>query len=284
MMTRWRVGIFGLALLLLSALLPAQAINPILARRVLGSQNRINPVTQSSLQVYLRSDTLAGADGSNVASWADLSGNARDAANANAAQQPILRRTGSHVSPSGLPMVEFDGDDDWLADGLPAAGNVLTADGITIYAYFKQISLTNSSATDRQQLFDCGAGGGGVVLELIADGGGVGVADDLVGCNTGFAVDSFGATTLGYQVLVYEFIPPSGSTAEYKVYRNNTQIGVTETDWRVTDLRDGYSFGNVIALNSGWRGAMGALAVYNVRHTPTTREGIVNYLLATYGS
>jgi hypothetical protein len=67
--------------------------------------------------------------------------------------------------------------------------------------------------------------------------------------------------------------------AEYKVYRNNVQIGVTETDWQWTDIRDGYGFGNTIALNTGARIAMGSVGIYNTVFPSQIRTGIGNYIV-----
>lgn len=241
--------------------------------------------TVDNVQLWLRSTLLADLDGAAVASFTEQS-NARHATNANAAQRPIMRRSGSHVSPNGSPMVEFDGNDDWLSNGLPGAGVIpVDSTGLMIYCYFKQISLVNSSGFDHQQLFDCGHSGG--ILELVAvtsTDNGIGWAADLIGTRTATATDTFGAASTGYHLLTWEFIPPAGAGASYKVYRNNVQIGVTETNWQFTDIRLGYGFGNTIALNTGWRGAMGDLFVVSEQHDALMRTQVSESILAHYES
>jgi len=262
----------------------ALATNPVGTRKTQGGRNVINPLTQSPV-VFLRSDTLAGSDGSSVTTWPDSSGNGYDATQATAGSKPVLRRTGANISTSGKPLVEFDGNDDWLANAtLPGAGVLSTANGATFYFYFNQISLTNSSAFDLQQLFDCGAGAS--ILELVADTStdvGVGWPDDFIGTNTSTVRDLFGAAQTGCQVLTFEFVGPPAAGATYRAYRNGVQIGVDETNWQFTDIRGGYGLGNTGALNTGWRGAMGALLIYNTQHSAKTRQGIINYLTSTFG-
>ena len=239
--------------------------------------------TVNNTQLRLFSTALADVDGAGVASFTELS-NARHATQATAGRRPIMRRTGDHISPNGSPMVEFDGNDDWLSGVLPGAGEIpVSVTGLMIYCYYKQISLTNSSAFDQQQLFDCGTSGG--VLEVVANtstDNGLGWAADRVGCLTGTATDTFGASQLGYQLLTLEFIPPAGAGASYKAYRNGVQIGVTETNWQMTDIRVGYGFGNVLALNCGARIAMGALQVVSERHDAIYRGQVEASILARY--
>jgi hypothetical protein len=160
----------------------------------------------------------------------------------------------------------------------------VNATGLTFYFYYNQISLTNSSAFDHQQLFDCGVSNG--LAEVAANtstDSGRGWAADQIGTVTPTTTLTYGAAQTGYQILTVEFIPPASISAEQKVYRNNVQIGVTQTNWQFTDIRGGYGFGNTGNLNTGWRGAMGALLIYPAQHSARTRQGIVNYLRGVFG-
>jgi hypothetical protein len=235
-------------------------------------------------QILLMSTTLTDLDGVGVQMWPDIAGGF-DATQATAGRRPIMRRTGANITPNSSPSVEFDGNDDWLANAtLPGAGVISTNAGLMVYAYFKQISLTNSSAFDLQQLFDCGTSNG--VLELVADSSvdvGVGWPDDEVGMNTSTVRRLFGAAVTGWQLLTFEFIGPPAAGASIKVYRNNVQIGTTQTNWQFTDIRAGYGFGNTIGINTGWRGAMAHLQVVNTQHDAATRTQIYNSILNTYG-
>lgn len=70
-----------------------------------------SPKEISGLQLWLDASTINQADGTAVASWSDLSGNAYDAAQATTASQPTYK---TNIQ-NGLGVVRFDGVDDFLS-------------------------------------------------------------------------------------------------------------------------------------------------------------------------
>ncbi len=72
-------------------------------------------VSYGNLDVWLRADSGLTLAGSNVATWADQSGNARDATEAT--NRPLYEATGA----AGRPCVTFDGTNDKLTGTTPTA-------------------------------------------------------------------------------------------------------------------------------------------------------------------
>lgn len=86
----------------------AVATQGVYARKPISTQNAVDPSTLSGVAYRFRADDLTGADGSQVGTWPDTSGNSRDAAQATGSKQPILVRNAA----SGHAVVRFDGADD----------------------------------------------------------------------------------------------------------------------------------------------------------------------------
>lgn len=92
-----------------------------------------NPKEISGLQLWLDASTINQVDGTAVTSWADLSGNAYDAAQATTASQPTYK---TNIQ-NGLGVVRFDGVDDFLSlsTGLGMLNNVAGATVIVVGRY-----------------------------------------------------------------------------------------------------------------------------------------------------
>ena len=68
------------------------------------------PTQLTSLGLWLDAAQVTGAaDGAAIPTWQDRSGNGRDATQGTVAKQPIYRSTGALVTPSGRPVLQFDG-------------------------------------------------------------------------------------------------------------------------------------------------------------------------------
>ena len=211
--SKWR-GLFlrGLLVLLLAAPLePSLATNPVVARRTLGGRNVINPLTQSGLQVYLNSTTVAGAANSALATWPDLSGNARDATQSTAGQRPIIR---DGVSPNGSRMIEFVDANDVMGGTLPGAGTISIAGGMTIYVYCNETSLTTGGFNHQAVAQALSSASPVELITRSSSSIGVGLPDQEYACNTSAAFKTFGAgTVLGAQILTVVWEPPAGASA-----------------------------------------------------------------------
>jgi hypothetical protein len=70
------------------------------------------PLGVSGLNLWLAADQISGKnDGDALATWADLSGNGNDVAQATGAEQPLYK---TNIQ-NGLPAVRFDGSNDDMA-------------------------------------------------------------------------------------------------------------------------------------------------------------------------
>lgn len=109
------------------------------------------PSDIAGLKLWLKADAITGlADGASVATWADSSGNGNDATQSTAGSQPLYK-TGSV---NGLPVVRFDGADDWMSTPSIAAITdwtvfVVAKNALTTNAFFLSAGGdTNSLITD----------------------------------------------------------------------------------------------------------------------------------------
>ena len=84
-----------------------------------------------------------------VKTWYDQSGNANNATQTTAANQPQIVSGGSVITENGKPSIDFDGSD----DGLQTGGNPFNETESTLIAVLKQNAIT----TDYKRLFCIGA-------------------------------------------------------------------------------------------------------------------------------
>ncbi len=237
----------------------------------------LDPAILASLELYLRGDQAQGANGAVCATWLDLSGNARDATQATAANKPI-NRDGQSANLLRR-MVEFDGSNDYMAGTFPFGPGISITNGITIYVYCNETALT-TGGFNTQQVFDCGNSVS--AFELVTRTSstiGVGWPDQEYGTATGNVRDSYGATVLGNQMLTFVCYPPASATAEIKLWKNGTQMGVTQANWQANDIRSGYTVGNSGSANVGFDGYIGAVLVYSEAHNNATRSAVENWLI-----
>jgi hypothetical protein len=236
----------------------------------------LDPTVSAYLQLYLRSDQITASDGTAISAWPDISGNARDAAQATAANQPIIRYS---TSVNGKRMVEFDGNNDLMQGTFPFGPGIDITNGVSIYIYCNETALT-TGGFNAQNIFGCGNSASAFELYTRTSVAlGVGYPDQEYGSNSGNVRDSFGATALGAQMLTLQFLPPASATAEIKLWKNGVQLGVTQANWQATDIRSGYSVGNGGGANEGFDGYIGAVLVYNYAHSAATRAAIENWLI-----
>ena len=238
----------------------------------------IDPLTLSPV-LYLRSDQVTGTDGSAVATWNDISGNAFHATQGTANMKPILRLTGSDISPNGTRMIDFVDSNDNMQGTLPFGPGIDITNGITIYIYCKELSTTAGGAFSSQEIFSVANSVSAFeILTRTSTLLGVGLPDQEYGTNSGNVWDSYGATVLGYQTLTAVFYPPASATAQFKLFKNGTQLGSTQTNWQAIDLRTGYTVGNGGSQNIAFRGTIGTVIVFAEAHDETTRLGVEDFI------
>lgn len=88
-----------------------------------------NPATLAGIKLWLKADAITGlTDGQAVSSWIDSSGNGFNATQGNGSYQPIYK---TNIK-NGLPVVRFDGNDDFLATVNGAISDITNE--ITVFA------------------------------------------------------------------------------------------------------------------------------------------------------
>lgn len=98
------------------------------------------PASIAGLDLWLDASQLGLADGASVATFTDLSGNGRDLTQATSSARPTFRSSGSVVTqPNGLPVVHFDGVDDFLANTAYSVASV-PAGGTTVLVVTRSLS------------------------------------------------------------------------------------------------------------------------------------------------
>lgn len=109
--------------------------------------------------LLLDADSVAGADGDAVGSWADDSGNDVDFSQSNASYKPVLKKSANGIN--GHNVIRFDGSNDILSivSG-KVLSDIITASADNCFFVFKLVAVTTSDATMYNN--DC----------LIADDGG----------------------------------------------------------------------------------------------------------------
>jgi lysophospholipase L1-like esterase len=125
-----------------------------------------SPGSLGGLLGQFEARSLALTDGASVASFTDLSGNARHIVQATGGLQPTFRATGG---PNGTPTVQF-ASGNWMA----SASFSVVAQPLTLYL------VANVTGTGSQHLFDAGVAGTNrcdvflntTAVELYAGGGG----------------------------------------------------------------------------------------------------------------
>ncbi len=171
-----------------------------------------DPSTIANLELWLHGRSVAVGDGNPVTTWADSSGNARDAG-AIGASRPTLRSTGG---PNSQPCLEFDGSDDSMT--LPDF-----ATGFTAGHLFIVVKIDN----------DPPASGGvaGCPLRVSTSGGDA----SFYPFTDGVVYENWGSTTRKTVANptpslaawhVYEIVSKASS---WKAFINGTQIGSTDT-------------------------------------------------------
>lgn len=149
-------------------------------KSVVATSGGFDPSQLSGLQLWLKADAGVTLDGSGkVQTWADQSGNGRDAAQANSAVRPSYTAGGIN----GKSSLVFSG-----TETITGTGSLMTG-GVTVFVVAKY-----NSATGRQALFNLGNTGGSNYDQYFAieqnTYGTIGDRLGLYSCNN--AIDSSG--------------------------------------------------------------------------------------------
>lgn len=200
-------------------------------------------------------------NGSNVSQWNDKSGNANNAVQATASQQPAFSSTGFNSKPA----VVFDGSNDTMAISTGTLGS-----NISVFA----VAKGNTMASYRR-LFHAGAGGADAFLLFgSVDNNFATFFGDGTNWND-LDVNSPSVSVLSNNIL--EVVnPTSGSNATPYVNgtAQNTKVGTmgTTTGGRLGD-----------GVSQCWDGPLAELVVVNSGVSTTVRQQIEGYLAWKWG-
>lgn len=244
-----------------------------------GSPTMLDPLTLSNLQLHLWSEDVTGTHGASASTLPDRSPHGRHATQATGARQPLIN---DGASPAGVRMLLFDGVDDLMQGPLPGAPGINISAGLTVYVYCEEQALT-TPVWNTQELFYCGNSVS--IFELVtrtSSSLGVGWPDQQYGVNSGNARAAHGATQLGFQTLTLVFEPPAGATANWRLYRDQTQQGAAGVNWQATAIRNDYGVGNSPGANVGFKGLVGSVTLFSEAHGLATRQGVRAFLLDAF--
>jgi hypothetical protein len=105
------------------------------------------PQTVAGLRLWLAADKIGGlSGGAAVATWADASGRANDATQPTGANQPTYQT----AVINGLPVVRFDGSNDWM--NLATTDLLAATNAIGAISFFAVAKLSATAATTNDYL------------------------------------------------------------------------------------------------------------------------------------
>lgn len=245
-----------------------------------GEVDQIDPVSLAGLELYLRSDQVAGTDGSSVSAWPDISGNGRDGAQGTAGFRPILRKSGANISPNGKALVEFDGSDDQITGTFPAAGVIANTNGYTVYAYVKEGALS-TGGFNCQHVFTSNSFS---LLSRTSTGDGY-PADQQYGMEGNTTGDhrGYGATALGYQTICARWSSPPGAVTSgtMDLFVDGAQQGVGQQKWN-GGMDTTYRVSANSSNNCAFSGPVGAVLLFSGTHSDQTVRGVSAFLKAFF--
>ncbi len=247
-----------------------------------GFGSPIDPALLPNREVDLWATTAAatGNEGDLLASWADISGNARNASGV-AGQRPTLRKT-TNLSPSGQPVVEFNAHIQEMTGVLPAIGLDRGA-GFTVYTFFRINTAETAEAFFAAYLFGSPFAN---FSELFARGSaGFGYPrNDTYGMGTVQAgqqhISSSVVETTGWHSLIQVMSPPRGAGGSMSLYLDgNLILGPIAWD---TNFNTGYNVGGTSG-NAGLLGGLGRAVLFSEAHSDFTRAGVRAWGRGFYG-
>jgi hypothetical protein len=216
---------------------------------------------------------LSFADGAAVDTWTDNSGNARHVTQATAGLRPLYR---TNIL-NGLPVVEFDGSDDFLgrADtGFPTAA--LTVMGVM------RCTITLPANTSRAvAMWGAGSGAGQGIVYMFSNSGALvqayAVSARAISFGTNNQVNLWGVFTLTRST-------PSAGNATYNLWVNGAS-NATQVMAAATTLGNEFRLGagNSLLANAFFPGRLARLLVWSTELTVGNRQLAERALGGRYG-
>jgi len=227
-------------------------------------------------ELWLRADDLSLANGANVTSWADASGNGLTAVSSGiAAEEPIFVTNSVNTS---LPSISFDGVDDFLNLGTPASLNLIP--GTDSWSFF--IVYNVSDPLEQGTFFAKATSTGGTrqYQYTIDDSGGTSRFTSFIG----------GSSVIGSITSTEAWFVSShtNNTTNRDSWTNegdnfaNPTIGAGQV--QTAEVLIGARRGAGPTTGTGFllEGSIAEIAMYDVEATAAQRIIVTNYLAAKY--
>jgi hypothetical protein len=250
------------------------AMNPRLLRPLASG---FSPKSISGLELWLDASNSASItlNGSNVSEWADLSGNARHATMATAANQPLYLPTGIN----GKGAVSFTGSSQQAMHG--AFSKTLT--GMTVFVLFRYANLTNTGNNRFFAMIVSGEtvdfGGTNHLSPLLRNGGG-GTNQVAAYGGGNIAVTS----TPAYDTPLLWSLVANGTTVSGRINNgaatvDNRTFNTTYSRFALSSLRDNLN----LSFDVYMTGYLSEIIVYNSALSDARRVQVAQYLSKKWG-
>lgn len=227
-----------------------------------GGGGGFTPSQLAGLQLWLKADAITGlADGAAIGTWADSSGNGRNATQGTAGAQPTYK-TGIINS---LPVARFDG-----GDSLARTSAQLWATSMTMIAVWQQ-----TDASVEPEVFSNAVG---ITVDSYS-GGRMYIAVHGVGAVTYASVD---VTAWMITTAHYNAVLPSGS--RWFLSRNGAALTLISGGATAPNTSTTFGVGyNHWDNASRMKGDIAEIIVYDTALSDTNRQAVEAYLSAKYG-
>lgn len=243
----------------------------------LGGRRRGAQHIPANVFLYLNSNLgLSGADGSNVTSWPDQSGNGYNATDTGTAVHPTLQKTTGVQTPNGKQTVRFYGQDFpnqcILGNASPNPYPSIT-NGWTFYFGYYMLNPVSSSSL--QMLWD--ENSGGLMRYVPEDSGTVYGYRDQVGEKLSSTTSILNAWQSNRWVF------KTDNTVD--IFVNGTSVTWPGAHtWSLAAAMQGYTLGNLLANEvTGLNAYVAWVLWYTVAHTAAQQKTEDNFLRGYFG-
>jgi hypothetical protein len=217
--------------------------------------------------LWLDASTLSGSNGDPISTWADVSGNARNATGSGTAR-PTLQNNALN----GRPIVRFDGTDDQLS-----GSRVLSTSNFSVFVVLKAAAqnakgiLTQRSATvniGRTEILSC------------SDTGSFNTARVFFNNGTSYNLNATGVMLDNTPKIVHVKSTTTGTTS-VGINGGAEEVLLTGQTW--TPENANYTIGNALGIASRFfNGDIAEILVFPRALSTTERQAVERYLANKY--
>ena len=215
--------------------------------------------------IWLDANTIIQANGTQVSSFADVSGNGNNLSQGTFVKQPLFN-TGVV---NGLPAIQFDGVNDLLSRGATPA---LASTNLTYFIVFKRANLTS------QMLITAGYASNSPKWRTYCNSG----SNNLINAHFSPTIKHASYTDAGTPTFISTHITPT----QIRVYKLGLQQALTNAAYTAPTGHQNLALGNTLVAgpnNYTLNGFVAEVVVYNSALNNLQRIIVENYLGAKYG-